>query len=268
MIISHYQPPWYYILFMVVLSLIGYVYFIHPDVQVLIKLHQQKFTLQESIKSFSKQISTSLLSQYESPQLHAGPAYSATASLAILAQTYGLIIKKINSNSIPKLEVANDKIELQLIAEANYQQLEQFFSALALQKFIMDVTDFNFAVDKNDKIRIILHVVMDANQFFLIPMINPSVFSANIFCSAKTFTMSPINDYDELQAIPISSIKYTGYLKLGGHLSAMVLLPNQHVQLIELGSVIGKEHGKTLRINNQSLLIALPNGKTFTLQID
>ena len=124
MIIKHFSYPWLYkLITSLMIMTLGYFYFIHPEIQSLIDLQHKETEFRQTLSLLSLQDQHKLIGQV-APHILDESAFSAPASLAVLVQASGLVIKSQYVVS----PASSDKINLKLDVQGTDKQLWQFLS--------------------------------------------------------------------------------------------------------------------------------------------
>jgi len=139
--------------------------------------------------------------------------------------------------------------------EGSYRQWMRLINALQQKKHIVNVVHFYCrGVDKNHlQIGIDLSLLGDTKSKTTTSVMRDSV---NPFCVG-------VNEEEWLQQInaPILQIKMVGYLQLGTHSQALILMPDKKMINVEIGSVLGLERGVVVGIYQKYIVVKLPEGK-------
>lgn len=254
-----YERRWYYCLGVIIISLIlGYVNFIHADVQELAELTQRGNEISAKIKQFT---ATTLLNNEYINKSKLPKALYAQLLMLVTLSNMQLLASKVK-------EIRGDppyRIIASLVIEGEARYLLQFMASLMQQPYLILPLDFSLKVISDKKINLTMDVLLEKQP--LPPLKKIAKNTRRLFCpSANAFNFKQQSTMQEAATFSLSSLRLGGYLQDEYEQKAIIKLPNNTVTLIKIGDKLGAELGRVEEIEPNRVLIRLANQQSFILE--
>jgi hypothetical protein len=178
-------------------------------------------------------------------------------TLVNLVHVSGLTILAINV--LPKEQLEN--VVMHVDMQGSYQQWIAFINVLEQKKHLISVQKFSCKWTEKNNVQISMDVLLMQNAQ-VVSQQNSVKSQYNIFCTRENVDLwFDQHNVDDVLLSPLAQIKMVGYLQLGTHSQALVLLPNRMIRTVEVGSVVGVESGTVVEIDSQQIVVRLKSGK-------
>jgi hypothetical protein len=255
----HYKYRWLYAAFIVLLiSGVGFYWVIYPE-------HRQVTAQSTHIQQLNLELMTptdipEVSKPQQSSKMVEHKELSALAHLTQYSQLAGLTIHTMQRLSDP------NQLLFHLIAEGRFAQVATFVSAIELSRSFT-VLNFSCKLTRQDKIKFDGSIAVHE-----LAAVTPTVkaaalsFGSNPFCMSERVTTLQADSELPLSK-SITQMKMIGSLQQGAHVLALIMLPNQKVFTVVVGSVIGVEHGFVSAIHKNQVVVALPKQAQATIDM-
>jgi hypothetical protein len=148
------------------------------------------------------------------------------------------------------------------LGEANNKQIQLQFtgSFLAIYQFWFDLSHRGWPCQLEGMVIKQQRDILEANfKFKVFPLILPiqPAEKKYLCCKRDPFHVPALMDTD-IHEVMINEIHYVGYIQQENTMDALILLRNGNLIDIQLGSTIGKENWRVLKISPQTLTLIHP----------
>lgn len=243
-----YQYRWWHAAgLLLILVVIGYGYDFYPLQNQIYELKQSEIHLQEKL------INTPLFPAKMSAE---NIKISGENTLVNAIHVSGLTIQTIHL--LPNDQSEN--IVMHVDMRGSYQQWIALMNALEQKKQLISVQNFSCKSTEKNNLQIGIDVLLMQNAQ-VISYQQEVKSQNNPFCTRDNVDQWLNQSVDEVLLSPITQIKMVGYLQLGTHSQALMLLPNNVMRTIEMGSLLGVERGVVVAIYREHVVVRMRDGK-------
>lgn len=210
----------------------------------------QRQALAQEALQLTQSIQT--LQQNSSQQLNTSQLEKVEDVIEMLAKLIAPI--HLQSRSI-KRDITSDTMRINIVLTGDAEHLKKsLFVLMNAPEIVITDLDFQTApLTLSASIVSVATIKGDAMHYRL-----PA------FCGEKThFNLDP---QTALQQISIADIERRGYVQLQSASQSFIALPDQIVIPVKLGTMIGREQGEIIAMNDQAITVRLPNGETRKIQ--
>ncbi len=252
--LTHYHYRWWYAgLLSVCVILMAFFYDVQPALLRLTAMRTMEKMLMKKIKH--AQTRTHSLSPIS--HLPASTQEKMTALLHRLQQS------GVSIQSAKVLSFSPTDMTVALVLIGHFQQMAAVMFALTEPSSPLKLTDFSLKVSVSSQLSLALTLTFfDTALATFINHQRPVLptLQHNPFCVARE--MNAISDNDALtktQTIPLNLIKMVGYFAEGERQSALVLLPDHRVLLVEVKMPLGSEGAVITAIEQDAIRLTMPD---------
>ena|SRR3990167_741078 len=260
--VQHYSYRWLYAIFISIVVVITFGFNdIMPKWISLKQMNQTELKLTQEWQTMQKTIHHSPASTLIpiNRTERANKKIDWLSMLVNLANMNHVVIRSLSHATIVSA-YTSPIVKLHIIANAPFSAFTAFFAALVQQAYPFLLMDFSLKTESSS------HLLLITIDMLLFPqgasflqsdhftMLNPS----NPFCSSLRLSSST-NAANAMHTLPLALIHMVGYVKKNNQLQAYLSLPDGSLFAVDMGFHLGKENGVITAIQEDHLILQMPD---------
>ena len=182
-----------------------------------------------------------------------------------------VVLAELNNLQVQSAIHLNSGNRIQLVMNGTYASFFHFIDVLAQQKMSFQMDEFTLQALHHGELRMVLEIIASG---FIQEQLQTmsSIATAHIispFCDLGSNSVSiPIGSNITTQNFSVTRMKMKGYLQEHHRASALVRLPDNTVEKMIQGSIVGNEHARVNDIKENRIEFKFPDQRNYILLMD